>query len=57
MVNDATPDPGALGIPILKADPNPGGLERAGVPAVGPQPAAPLGIDLRGAEVMCQRPL
>ena len=27
VVKDATPDPAALGIPFLKIDPNPGGLE------------------------------
>lgn len=36
VVNDATPDPVALGIPILKTDPNPGGLERESIPAAGP---------------------
>lgn len=36
VVNDATPDPVALGIPILKTDPNPGRLERESIPAAGP---------------------
>lgn len=36
VVNDATPDPVALGIPFLKTDPNPGGLERESIPAVEP---------------------
>jgi hypothetical protein len=36
VVNNATPDPVALGIPILKTDPNPGGLERESIPAAGP---------------------